>query len=82
LAAWRRLLIALGIGIVVIVCRFPRTSMVVAAALAITSALWKLGRVEGAPATVVTQWGAGNAIETPRRSAAFTQPSYRHPTLS
>jgi hypothetical protein len=45
LAAWRRLLIALGIGIVVIVCRFPRTSMVVAAALAITSALWKLGRV-------------------------------------
>jgi len=45
LAAWRRLLIALGIGIVVIVCRFPRTSMVVAAALAITSALWKLGLV-------------------------------------
>jgi hypothetical protein len=29
LAAWRRLLIALGIGIVVIVYRFPRTSMVV-----------------------------------------------------
>jgi hypothetical protein len=44
MAAWRRLLIALGIGIVVIVCRFPRTSMV-AAALAITSALWKLGLV-------------------------------------
>jgi hypothetical protein len=31
----------LYVGIVVIVCRFPRTSMVVAAALAITSALWK-----------------------------------------
>ncbi|MFZ2080175.1 MAG: hypothetical protein WAV38_26710 [Xanthobacteraceae bacterium] len=29
MAAWRRLLIALGIGIVVIVYRFPRTSMVV-----------------------------------------------------
>ena len=45
MAAWRWLLIALGIGIVVIVCHFPRTSMVVAAALAITSALWKLGLV-------------------------------------